>query len=124
MTKIKFFKILTSILACSAFALLYVHQEVEIVRTSVLINKNRRDVSFRLDQYRTLVYNLSRLESPKRVEDTLSVNEIVLCMPRLENKRSLSQIELAYSEEAPKKESLLARMFDRLSTKAEAKVVK
>ena len=76
-----FFKVVISIVLCTVFALFYVHQEIEVVKTSFLINQHRHKLSLLLDQYRSLVYNLSRLESPKRIEDTLYVNEITLCMP-------------------------------------------
>lgn len=105
------------ILLCGIFALFYVHQEVEIVKTSFLINKHHRQVTLLLDQYRSLVYNLSRLESPKRIEDTLCINEITLCMPPTENIRR-------FGEKIETKQSFLASIFDRFSTEAEAEVVR
>ncbi len=93
MAKINFFKHVTVVLLLGTCALFYVHQEVEIVKASVLINKNQKDLSFLLDQYRSLVYNLSRLESPKRIEDTLCVNEVALCMPKRENIRHFNKAE-------------------------------
>ena len=127
MIKSRFFINIVCIILCAGSALFYVHQEVEIVKTGLRINKNRREVSFLLDQYRSLVYNLSRLESPKRVEDTLSESEIMLCMPKIKNIRRFDKINRAYSEEGQGekgKESLLVRIIDRFSTKAEAKVIK
>ena len=127
MVESRFFRNMLCIILCAVSALFYVHQEVEIVKTGLRINKNRREVSFLLDQYRSLVYNLSRLESPKRVEDTLSESEIMLCMPKIKNIRRFDKINPAYSEEGQGekgKESLLVRIFDRFSTKAEAKVIK
>lgn len=126
MVKVGFFKVVRNIFICALFALVYVHQEIEIVKAGFLVNKHRHEVSFLLDQYRSLVYNLSRLESPKRIEDRLSLNEIVLCMPKTENKRALQETRFAYNEEKGNiaKPSLLARVFDRFSAKAEAKAVK
>ena len=112
---------------CAISALCYVHQEVEIMRTNLIINKQAKEVSFLLDQHRSLVYNLSKLESPKRIEDRLSLNEIVLCMPRAENKKSFDWIARTSAEEeagASGKQSFLAKFFDRFSAKAEAKVIK
>jgi len=122
MTKLKFPKILFSILMLTAFCLYYVHQEVEIVKTSFNINENRQHLSFLLDQYRSLVYNLSRLESPERIENTLSENEIVLCMPRIQDIRRFESENLASSQKKEEKPSFLASIFDRFSTKAEALV--
>ena len=83
----KFLKIIISIILCAGTALFYAHQQVELVKTSFLINKHDREVSLLLDQYRGLVYNLSRLELPGRIENTLSVKEITLCMPKKKNIR-------------------------------------
>ena len=127
MIKIKFFKRILIIITCAISALCYVHQEVEIMRTSLIINKHEKEVSFLLDQHRSLVYNLSRLESPKRIEDRLTENEIVLCMPRAGNKKNFGWIDSSYAEEAAGasgKVSFLASIFDRFSAKAEAKVIK
>ncbi|OGW75438.1 MAG: hypothetical protein A2Z72_06485 [Omnitrophica bacterium RBG_13_46_9] len=127
MTKLRFSHSLIIILSCGILALGYVHQEIEILKTGFLISKRHCELSFLLDQHRSLVYNLSQLETPKRIEDTLCVNEIVLCMPRTENMRRIENTVMAESEEKVKagyKESFLAKMFDRVSAKAEAKVVK
>ena len=78
-TNKRFFKNVIGIVLCAVFALFYVHQEIEVVKTSFLINQHRHQLTIALDQYRSLVYNLSRLESPERIEDTLSRNEITLC---------------------------------------------
>lgn len=106
------------------FALAYVHQEIENVKTSFLINKHRGEVSLLLDQYRSLIYNLSRLESPRRIEDRLCLNEIALYAPLSEMKYYASGYNANYHEknEDEPKASLVARIFDRLHTKAEAKV--
>jgi hypothetical protein len=80
-TNKRFFKSVSIILLCTVFALFYVHQEIEVVKTSFLINQHRHQLTLALDQYRSLVYNLSRLESPERIEDTLITNEIILCSP-------------------------------------------
>ena len=81
MAKIKFFRRIACIVLCAIFALIYVHQEVEIVKTGLYINDNHRQLAFLLDQYRSLVYNLSELESPRRIEDNLNMKEIALFVP-------------------------------------------
>ena len=124
MTEAKFFKTIIGIFLCAIFALFYTHQEVEIVKSGLCINKNRYEVSLLLDQYRSLVYNLSRLESPERVESTLFTNEISLSMPSVRKAHGFGRRRVAKEAEPERKESFLARLFDRFSTKAEAKVVK
>lgn len=76
-----FLRIIAGTLLLATFALVYVYQETEIVKTGFLINKHRYRVSFLLDQHRSLVYNLSRLESPRRIENMLSVEKITLGIP-------------------------------------------
>ena len=121
----RFLKRIASVLCMALFALLYVHQQIEVMKTSFIINKKRHEISFLLDQYRGLVYNLSKLESPKRIEDKLSQSEITLCMPKTANIHREAKVKLVYDAgESPKSESFLAKLFDRFSTKAEAKVVK
>ena len=124
MTETKFLKTIVGILLCATFALFYAHQEVEIVKAGLLINKNRYEVSLLLDQYRSLVYNLSRLESPERVEKALFANEISLSMPSVRKTHGFGRGRLAEEVRPKRKESFLARLFDRFATKAEAKVVK
>ena len=125
MTEIRFFKTISCIILVAIFALFYAHLQVEIVKTSLVINEHRSDVSFLLDQYRTLVYNLSQLESPKSIEDTLCFNEIVLAMPKRSNAARLDRVDLAYTREKPKvNNTFLAKLFDRFSVKAEAEVVR
>lgn len=127
MAKIGFFRTITVILLCAVFALLYAHQEIEIVKTSFSINEHRQELSFLLDQHRTLVYNLSRLELPERIEDTLCTNEIALSMPKIGNVRRFDGMVAAYGGEKPQPQtgkSVLASIFDRFTVKAEAEVVK
>lgn len=124
--KLNFSKAIACILICAVISIFYVHQEIEIFKTSFKINKHNEEVSFLLDQYRSLVYNLSRLESPKRIEQALSANDIMLCMPSVDNIRKVGVITARYEDnnvEQGAKESFLVRVFDRLSTRAEAKVI-
>ena len=127
MANTRFFKSIISILFCAVFALIYVHQETEIVKTGFLITKQSQKLSFLLDQYRSLVYNLSQLESPDKVENALCAKEIALCMPQVENIRRFDSINLAYNrekEKTSKSDSFWVKAFDRFSAKAEAKVVR
>ncbi len=123
MTKTVFFKIVRNIALCGLIALTYVHQKVETVKTSFVIHKQQEELSLLLDQYRSLVYNLSRLESPKRVEDILCQNDITLTLPKVSRIRHITgaNFDLAKRETEKPKISLLARLVDKLTIKAEAK---
>jgi len=124
MVNTRFLKILFSIIACGAMALAYVHQEVEIVKTGYSIDEHKRCLAFLLDQHRTLVYNLSRLGTPERIEDNLKLNEVVLCMPTKDNVLYLGAGEAPYRENETAKApgSHIAKVLDTFTAKAEAKV--
>ncbi|MGB2705328.1 MAG: hypothetical protein WBC74_00485 [Candidatus Omnitrophota bacterium] len=94
MEKTRFLRTIVGITTCAVLALFYAHQQVELLKTSFLINKHHHEVTLLLDQYRYLVYNLSRLESPGRIENTLSVKEITLCMPKKKNIRQKQNLKL------------------------------
>lgn len=94
MEKTRFLRTIVFITMCAAAALFYAHQQVELVKTSFMINKHATEVTLLLDQYRSLVYNLSRLESPARIEKTLGVKEITLCMPKKKNIRQKQDFKL------------------------------
>jgi len=128
MLKVKLSKIVTGILVCAVISLFYVHQEVERVKTGFLISERLREVAFLLDRHRSLVYNLSKLESPGNIEEALSANEIAVYMRGPTGGQGPNRIMLAYdtgaAPETKRQPGFLARMFDRISTNAEAKVVK
>ena len=126
MRRYGFSRVLMFITTFAFLAVIYVHQEVEIFKTSFAINKNRQELSFLLDQYRSLIYNLSRLESPDRIEKELSSKEIVLCMPDIDNIRRFEVVNADYRVNVPNKEkrSFLVRTLDRFTTTAEAKFIK
>jgi len=127
MLKLRFINIFGLMVICAVISLFYVHLETEIVKTSFLINKHNKKLAFLLDQHRSLVYNLSQLESPNSIEEALCTNEIVLCMPRADNIRRFYGAGRAAGENhagAKSRDSFFIRLLDRFSTKAEAKVVK
>jgi len=49
-------------------ALLYVHQQVQLVKISYEIESNEKAMRTFLDQHRTLLYNVTRLKSPVNLE--------------------------------------------------------
>lgn len=48
----------------AAVALLYVHQQVRLLKISYKINANEKDLTRLLDQNRALIYNITRIKSP------------------------------------------------------------
>ncbi len=48
----------------TAVALLYVHQQVQLLKISYKINANEKDLTRLLDQNRALIYNITSIKSP------------------------------------------------------------
>lgn len=53
----------------TVLALLYVHQQVQILKIGYSIEVSEREFSSLLDQNRALVYNIARLKSPVHLEE-------------------------------------------------------
>ena len=66
----------------TAFALLYVWQQVELVRVSYEIREAKCEVAHLLDQNRYLRYNVASLSSPSRLAKEKSVRNLELEPPK------------------------------------------
>ena len=71
-----------SILAITSIALLYVHQQIELVRLSYTIDTKEKRLEDMLDHKESLEYNINDLESPSRLEKALSFAKIDIAFPR------------------------------------------
>ncbi len=71
-------KFFLSVITITICALLYVHQNVEILKIGYSINTNQKALSYSLDRHRRLVYNLAKLKSPPALEEKLLAEEIEL----------------------------------------------
>ena len=65
-------------------SLLYVHQQVELVKLSYAIEAREKGVVLLLDQKEKLIYNLDNLTSPSRLERTLVAKKIKVEYPNRE----------------------------------------
>ena len=63
-------------------ALVYVHQQVELVKLSYEIDCKEKKVKELLDRKEILRYNISNLESPSRLEKVLSDKKISVVYPK------------------------------------------
>jgi archaellum component FlaF (FlaF/FlaG flagellin family) len=70
-------KILGGILTVMLLATFYVCQHAKLVEYSYAINASQQDISLLIDQNNALRYNISRLESPGRLHNHVSVGEQV-----------------------------------------------
>ena len=78
MIDIKMKKFFLGAITVTICTLLYVHQNIEILKTGYSIDANQKALSYSLDQHRRLVYNLGKLKSPLALEARLHAEEIEL----------------------------------------------
>ena len=81
-------RLLRSILPIAIFtvaSLMYVHQQVELVKMSYLIEKKERGLNEVLDRREQLSYNIKNLEAPSRLESALMAKNIDITFPRKGN---------------------------------------
>ena len=98
----------------------YVHQKVEIIKAGYDIQKSRKYLSSLVDQNSNLMYNLSKLESPRYLLATLKADEIEFA-----KRRSIEYTKDNYacvdSVEQEKGNNLFVRMLDMFTPSAEAR---
>ena len=63
-------------------ALVYVHQQVELVKLSYAIDCKEKILKTIIDQREILRYNISNLESPSRLEKVLLSRNISVTLPK------------------------------------------
>ena len=123
-------RLLRSVLPIVIFtiaSLMYVHQQVELVKLSYLIEKKEKVLNEVLDRREQLSYNIQNLEAPSRLESALLAKNIDITFPRkgnvitmarpyVINKRGLSDIRSSGIE----KRFNIFGFLDFLTPKAEA----
>ena len=78
----KLFKTLTFISLITFMALVYVHQQVELVKLSYEIDCKEKKLKEMLDRKGILRYNISNLESPSRLEKVLLERKVSVSYPK------------------------------------------
>jgi hypothetical protein len=63
-------------------ALIYVHQQVELVKLSYTIDCKEKKLKEMLDRKGVLRYNISNLESPSRLEKVLLARKVSVSYPK------------------------------------------
>ncbi|MDP3790591.1 MAG: hypothetical protein Q8R38_00920 [Candidatus Omnitrophota bacterium] len=115
-----------SILILTVAALVYVHQQIELVKLSYEIDCKDKKVKEMLDQRDILRYNISNLESPSRLENALSLKKVAVSYPKKGQVIILSKAH-SYSRALPvlgtsnlEERTPIFRFFDFLAGRAEA----
>jgi len=78
----KLIKFLIGISVLTLAALLYVHQQIELVKVSYTINAKEKAVKELVDRKESLLYNIANLEAPSRLEKVLSAKKIDIVFPK------------------------------------------
>ncbi len=123
----RFFRSILTIAIFTVASLMYVHQQVELVKLSYLIEKKEKGLNVVLDRREQLSYNIKNLESPSRLEKTLLAKNIDITFPRkgdvimmarpyIINKRGFSDIRSGGIE----KKFNMFGFLDFITPKAEA----
>ena len=78
----KIFKSLTLIFICTFVALVYVHQQIELVKLSYAIDSKEKKLKEMLDYRDSISYTIENLESPSRLEKVLLAKNIDIMFPK------------------------------------------
>jgi hypothetical protein len=81
----KLFKTLTYMSLVTLIALIYVHQQVELVKLSYSINNKEKMLKVMLDRKDRLGYNVYNLEAPSRLESVLLSKNVDIAFPKRSN---------------------------------------
>lgn len=119
----------TVVVSATLVALLYVHQQVELVKLSYSIELKEKTLKDVLDHNEGLGYNIDNLEAPNRLEEALLAKKIEVAFPkrghvvRLASSKHSGRDHRPYTLKAAKRHDIFA-FFDFLTPKAEAQVNK
>jgi hypothetical protein len=118
------FKPITMIMVATLVALLYVHQQVELVKLSYAIGCREKKLKDILDRHEGLGYNIGNLEAPCRLEEALLAQRIEVAFPKQANVVRMASLRPAgrvrQLHAMATKTSGAFGIFDFLSPRAEA----
>jgi hypothetical protein len=78
----RFAKSIIPVILFTIASLVYVHQQVELVKLSYSIEKKEKKLNEMLDRNDQLSYNIKNLESPSRLEKILVSKKINITFPK------------------------------------------
>lgn len=114
------------IASATLVALVYVHQQIELVKLSYVIECKERKLKDILDRNERLGYNIDNLEAPCRLEEALLAERIEVAFPKRGHVVRLASVKLGrsirpYALKVSKKNDIFA-FLDFLTPKTEARV--
>ena len=78
----KIYKFSVGLIFITLLALLYVHQQVQLIEVSYKIESNEKGVTTLLDQNKSLVYNITKLKSPVYLEKKFLASKKEFVIPQ------------------------------------------
>jgi hypothetical protein len=112
---------MTISLLVTVLAMCYVYQRVEIIKSGYSLQKSRRYLTHLVDRNSALMYNLSRLESPRSLLASMSEREEEIRFARNRTPEvpvfDMARIE---PERMPPQEGVVGNFFDLFTPRAEA----
>ncbi|MDD3088405.1 MAG: hypothetical protein PHT95_00470 [Candidatus Omnitrophica bacterium] len=120
MSELRLGKFMAIAVGLTVIASCYVHQQIEIYKTGYSIQQNKNYLSSLVDDNSKLMYNLSKLESPRNLLRSLDGKEIRFANERTGLEKSYQLAQLDRDGAAPR-EGFVGRVLDLFATSAEAR---
>lgn len=117
----KLYKFVFTWMVITIIAITYVHQRIEIIKAGYSLQKNRSYLSYLVDQNSKLVYNLSRLESPKNLLASLNGEEVVFANRRIRQVESYQLAHANLDSNGEKIENFIGKLLGLFTVSAEAR---
>jgi cell division protein FtsL len=119
------FRTVSFIIFVTLVALIYVHQQVELVKLSYSIGCKEKKLKEILDRNEGLGYNIENLEDPARLEQVLLAKNLDMKLPRPTNIVSAARLNKARAEDNLRSSGLDRKLnifgvFEIFSPRAEA----
>jgi len=125
MIAMRLFRSIAMIAVAALVGLVYVHQQVELVKLSYSIETSQKKLKVLLDHKERLDYNINNLESPSRLEKILISRNIDVAFPGKYNVVKVAKLTSGVTENRLRSSSLdnkfnLFGIADFLGPRAEA----
>ena len=122
----RLFKHITFVAIITLAALIYVHQQVELLKLSYAIDCKEKALKTIIDQREILRYNISNLESPSRLEQILLSRNVNVSLPKRAQVMRLARVPSNINSgkllgvSGLEERAGIFRFFDLLGGRAEA----
>ena len=115
----RLYKIICTSIFITLMAMGYVHQHVEIVKAGYGLQKNRKQLEYLDDQNAKLIYDLSKMESPRNLLTSLDNQQIEFVKYRNKGANSY-KVAYADTKTNDKEGNFIVRLLDIFTPSAVA----